>query len=567
MSDVRAERNLALDVSARLQARDLVGREDMWLTQEALEHNLRSGAWTERSFVDALLRHAAERPEALAVVDEDGTRTTFGDLERLTRAFALGLLAHGLRPGDRVALQVPNGSAFCVGLLGCARAGLLPVLLHMPYTEHDIAYIAELTSPTALVVPREHRGRDHLTTALEVQARFTGIRHVISIGGGDGALDWDALLTAGEDADPAALDALRPGGLDAFFVMFTSGTTGRPKAELHLHANNARWIECFSQVHDFADDAHWLLVTPLAHLTALGIGVLSGLERGAPLSVLQGWDVDRCIEVLERDRPSYLLGAPPMLIDLARHPDLERARGTLKTICYAGAPCPADILSTLADRLGCEIVAFYGYSEAGVTHMTGPDDPIAVTSRSIGRLVPGLEQRFVDPAGDDVLPPCEGEILTRGASFIPGYYRQPEATRKMFTSDGWFRSADVLRVDGDGCCTFVSRRDDLINRGGYKIDPRELEEVLYTHPRIAQAAVVAIPDERLGQRAGLFVVPTTAGDELTLADVTEFLGARGVSRSLWPEALRSVDAFPMTSTGKFMRYALREQARELQLER
>src|SRR5699024_4743457 len=160
------------------------------------------------------------------------------------------------------------------------------------------------------------------------------------------------------------------------------------------------------------------------------------------------------------------------------------------------------------------------YTEAGVTHCTHPGDSIEMSSTSFGKLVDGLEERLVDEAGMDTTRPAEGEMLTRGASFIPGYYGQPENNRKMFDADGWFHSADVVREDEDGYCTFLSRKDDLINRGGYKIDPREIEETLYTHPRIGQAAIVAMPDERLGERAAAFIVPKETGDELSLGDIT-----------------------------------------------
>ncbi|WP_052300564.1 class I adenylate-forming enzyme family protein [Kyrpidia tusciae] len=218
-------------------------------------------------------------------------------------------------------------------------------------------------------------------------------------------------------------------------------------------------------------------------------------------------------------------------------------------------------------RLGAEINAFYGYTEGGATHSTRPGDSIEVTSTSFGKLVEGWEECFVDEEGRRLTPPCEGEIWVRGANFVPGYFRQPQNTRKMFDNEGWFHSADIVRVDENGYCTFVSRRDDLINRGGYKIDPREIEEILYTHPRIGQAAVVAMPDERLGQRAAVFIVPKTPGDVITLEEVTGYLGEKGLSKNHWPEAVQMVESFPMTSTGKFQRFALREQAKRLKPQR
>ncbi|GAA2536147.1 MULTISPECIES: class I adenylate-forming enzyme family protein [Pseudonocardia] len=553
------------ELSDRLD--ELAARDDTWVTREVLQRYVDQGAWTEQSFVHDLERHAAERPDSLAIIDEDGRRTSYGEYEQRTRRLASSLLGLGLRPGDRLAMQLPNSSEFCLTLMACARVRIIPVFLHVVYDEHDLDYVLNLTEARALVVPASFNGRDFVPLARTMCERIAVLEHIVVVGGdgGDGLLSFEDMAAAQPAQD---IEALRPTGADPFFIMFTSGTTGRPKAELHTHANNLFWIQSFEQGQQFPRDAQWIIVTPIAHLTGLGLGVLSALRRGAAFTLLTGWDVGRCVELLERDKPTYLLGAAPMLIDLARFPDLgSREVRSLRGICYAGAPCPAETLNALNAQLGAEIAAFYGYTEAGVTFMTRPGDPISVTSRSIGSVLDGVEMRLVDDEGDDVEPPGEGELWSRGPNFVVGYYGQPETTARMFDADGWFRSADIVRIDTDGYGYFVSRRDDLINRGGYKIDPREIEELLYTHPRVGQAAVVAMPDERLGQRAAVFVVPATPGDEVALADLTTFLEEKGLSRTKWPEAVELVESFPMTSTGKFMRYSLRERAEQLRPQR
>ena len=161
--------------------------------------------------------------------------------------------------------------------------------------------------------------------------------------------------------------------------------------------------------------------------------------------------------------------------------------------------------------------------------------------------------------------PGEGEILARAANFIPGYYQQPENNRKMFDQDGWFHSADIVQMNENGYGKFISRKDDLINRGGYKIDPREIEEALYTHPLINQVIVVAMPDERLGERIAAFIILKNQGQTLSLAEVTDFLATNGISKEHWPEAIKIVDDLPMTSSGKVQRFALREKAKELRM--
>ncbi|WP_206831687.1 class I adenylate-forming enzyme family protein [Alicyclobacillus fructus] len=544
----------------------LVSRDDVWMTRDHVEAHVRAGRWTKETFLDFLTLHAERTPDASAVIDEDGTVTTYQELEDASNRFALGLLSLGIGPGDRVALQLPNTQEFLVALLGTAKAGAVSVLYHMPYTEHDLSYILQLTAPKVAVVMAAYRDRDYISLmrrAAEGAGCALTLVAVPHAPGGE-AISYEEILHSQSGASAAALADVRPVAIDPFFVMFTSGTTGRPKAEIHLHANNLYWIRQINQTAQFEPAAKWLIVTPIAHLTGLGIGCLGALYRGAPVALLTSWDVRRAIAMLRREQPTYLLGATPMLVDLAHADDLTTSSvPSIRGIVYAGATCPAEILKALHTKLGADIFACYGYTEGGVTHITRPGDGIDVTSVSFGKCLDGLDDQVVDDKGHRLEPPCEGELWVRGASMIPGYYRQPENTRRMFDDEGWFHSADIVRVDATGYCTFVARRDDLINRGGYKIDPRAIEEVLYTHPRVGQAAVVAMPDERLGQRAAVFIVPKQPGDILTLEEIQAFLRDRGVSKSHWPEAVQMIERIPMTSTGKFQRFALRELAQHL----
>lgn len=548
---------------------DLLAKDYVWMSKELIENYLNSGDWNAKSFVHYLGEQARRRPNSPAIIDENGKITTFEEYDRQSANFALGLLDLGLKRGDRIALQLPNCSHFLIALMGAAKAGILPVLCHVPYTEQDLDYVFQLTEPSAFVICDTFKKRNFVNLAKDMKNKHLSLNHLIVVSERqvNDALTFEALLKAGADRSPLELENKKPVGTDPFFIMFTSGTTGRPKAELHLHANNLYWINRFNEALKFPQDANWLIVTPIAHLTGLGIGCLGAMTRGAPVTLLQAWDVNKAIDMIEREKPTTLLGAPPMLIDLARFEGLEnREVSSIETIAYAGATCPYDILNTLHRRIGANIIAFYGYTEAGPTHCTRPNDGIEITSTSFGKIIEGLQERMVTREGNELNPPCEGELLVKGPSFIPGYYNQPENTKKMF-KDGWFQSADVVRKDENGYCTFVSRRDDLINRGGYKIDPRKIEEVLYTHPAIAQAAIVAIPDERLGQRAAAIVVLKDKSVSLSLKDVTAYLEEKGVSKTHWPEAFKIVDEFPMTSTGKFQRYALREQAKDLKPER
>jgi non-ribosomal peptide synthetase component E (peptide arylation enzyme) len=214
-------------------------------------------------------------------------------------------------------------------------------------------------------------------------------------------------------------------------------------------------------------------------------------------------------------------------------------------------------------NLVVKLFAFYGNSEGGATHCTRPGDDISITSTSFGKVLDGIESIIIEEFGNEQQGQIEGEILIRGANFIPGYYRQPENNKKMFDDKGWFHSSDVVRMDENGYCIFLGRNDDLINRGGYKIDPREIEEALFTHPEISQAVAVAMPDERLGERIAAFVILKDSNRVLSLSDITAFLAKKGVSKKHWPESIQIVESFPMTVSGKIQRFAIREEAKKL----
>lgn len=546
-------------------ARAWLGRPDSYLDAGRIERFLASGGWTADTFVSLLERHAAERPEALAIIDQDGTATTWGKLRERAEAFAAALEGRGYAAGDRLGVQLPNWSEFAVVVLGAARIGVVPVFMHTPYRGFELEYILGLTAARGLVVPATYRGYDHLALAADLRGKLPALREIIVVRAGHeravvGAHDGivlDDLLAEGQGRQPQAPP---PASTDLFVVMFTSGTTGRPKGVMHLHANLLDACRKYVAAYDLGPDDRWLIVTPLTHLTAFGIAYLAGaLAGGGSAVLLEAWDAGRALELAERHGVTHFVGAPPMLIDVARSADLDsRDLSALRFMMYAGAPCPIEILRTLHERLGCAMSVFYGWTE-GLAHTYSlPSDPLEVTSVTIGRTGEGWEARVVGDDGRDVAVGETGEFWGRGPNLSPGYYHQADFMAARYGPDGWFMSGDLVTRNADGTFTFVARKDDVINRGGNKIDPRELEEILYRHPAIAQAVVVGYPDARLGERTCAFVVPAE-GRTVDLEEVKAYLGAQGLARYKWPERLEILARLPMTPTGKIMRYELRAQ--------
>ncbi|MGH9066473.1 MAG: class I adenylate-forming enzyme family protein, partial [Acidimicrobiales bacterium] len=556
------------------RARELCDREDSHLTEERVDHLLDSGGWTVDTFCDLLDAHARDRPEAVAVVDQDGTETTWAELAERSRALAVALADRGYRRADAIGVQLPNWSEFCVVVLGAARLGVRSVFIHTPYRAHEMEYILGLTEARGLVVPARYRGTDHVALADELRGRLPSLRDVIVVRGDQGAgtsltppvggegiegiTAFPSLLEEGRGRD---LPAPAPVSTDLFVLMFTSGTTNRPKGVMHLHANLLDACRRYVDAFGLGPDDRWLIVSPLTHLTAFGIAFLGGaLAAGSAVILLEAWDPAQALELVEAQRVTHFVGAPPMLVDVARSPDLDRRDlSSLVFMMYAGAPCPIEILRRLHERLGCALAVFYGWTEGLAHTYSGPGDSLEVTSVTIGRTGAGWEWRVVDDDGNDVAAGERGEFWGRGPNLSPGYWRQPQFMAERFHPDGWFMSGDLVTLNPDGTFTFVARKDDVINRGGQKVDPREVEELLYQLPEVSDVVVVAMPDPRLGHRGCAYVVPAD-GATVTLDLITAHLEAKGLARYKWPERVEVVSSIPMTPTGKFMRYELRDRA-------
>jgi len=542
---------LALD-----RARELVQREDTVVTLERADGYLRTGEWSPDTYWDLLVGHAASRPDAAAVVDQDGAVMTWRQLQEQSEAFAAALLEQGYRPGDRLGVQLPNWSEFCTVVMGAVRAGVLPAFIHPPYRAFELGYILGLTEARGLVVPASYRNVDYVALAHQVQATLPHLRDVIAVRA-TGEHAFERLVAAHRGH---RVEALEPAATDLFVLMFTSGTTSRPKGVMHLHANLLNACRKYVEAFGLSPEDRWLIVTPMTHLTAFGISYLAGaLAAGSSMVMLETWNVKKALELVEQHRITHLVGAPSMLIDIARSPELDsRDLSSLRFLMYAGAPCPVEILRGLQARLGCALAVFYGWTEGLAHTYTMPTDPLEVTSVTVGRTGPGWEWRVVDENGRDVAPGARGEFWGRGPNLSPGYYRQPQFLAERYHPDGWFKSGDLLTRNADDTFTYVSRTDDMINRGGEKLDPREVEELLYQHPKVSHVAVVAMADARLGQKGCACIVPT-AGTQITLTEMREFLTEKGLAKYKWPERLEFVDALPMTPTGKVMRYALRDR--------
>ncbi|WP_018333115.1 acyl-CoA synthetase [Actinomycetospora chiangmaiensis] len=478
------------------------------------------GTWTAR--------RARNSPERVALV-AGPTRVTYAELDDRVRRLAAGLRGLGVGPGDRVAHLGPNHPAFVETLFATTGLGAVFVPLNTRLAPAEIAFALGDTSPRVVVAHPGGSGASSLPLDDSNDAPLS-----LEVGG-----SYDTLIDGSDradlvDSDPDALAVL----------MFTSGTTGRPKAACLTHAN-LTWNALNVVVDiDLRSDEVCLLSAPLFHAAALGMTCLPVLLKGGTLVLEPAFDVDRTLDLVESERVTIMFGVPTMFATIARSPRFADADlSSVRYLLCGGAPVPPALLDVYAAR-GPAFLQGYGMTEAapGVLLL----DPAHARSK-VGTA--GRPHFFSDVALSEV-----GEILVRGPHVVPGYWQRPEESAAAF-DDGWFRSGDVATVDDDGFHRIVDRVKDLYISGGENVSPAEVEGVLTGHPEVVDAAVVGVPDDRWGEVGHAWVV-LAAGSTTTPADLLAWLDGR-LARFKTPRTVEVVDALPRNPTGKLDKPALR----------
>lgn len=482
---------------------------------------------------------AGQSPDRPAVRLDDEV-LSYRALAGRVAATAAGLAERGVRPGDRVALLLPNLPLFPVCYYGILAAGAVVVPLNPLFKPREIAYHLG-DSQAALLLAG--------VAAAEPAAEGADRAGVTCL-----VLDPDAAaeLTSGpaRELAPVPREAA-----DTAVILYTSGTTGVPKGAELTHANLARNAQVVRDTlqHTGPEDVIFGGL-PLYHSFGQTSGLNTGVASGSCLTLVSRFEPGKALEVLQRDRVTVFLGVPTMYAAMLRHPAAATADLSRLRLCVSGgASLPVELMREFESRFGCTILEGYGLSETSpVATFNHPDRPRK--PGSIGTPIAGVETRVVDPVGGQDLPPGEvGEILIRGHNVMKGYWQRPEATAEAMTG-GWFHTGDLARADQDGFLFIVDRIKDLVIRGGYNVYPREVEEVLYEHPAVAEAAVIGVPDPLLGQEvaAAVALKPDTAA---TAEELREFVKER-VAPQKYPRHVWLLDELPKGPTGKLLKREL-----------
>lgn len=523
---------------------------------------LENGMWTNETFVNLLEKNAEAYP---TLTHKDQFRKlNYREMWQEAGAVAAYLYDIGIRKGDRVAIQLPNTLDYIVALFGVARIGGIGILIQTDLDNQTLKDTLQHTEAKVWIVAAyDYSQFSHEGTA-DISKRLPSLKKVIMQGTSTHIKQdietFASIRNYARELTEEEIDINQPGPLDPFFMVFTSGTTGVPKGVVHLHANTL--CNAYSYGRNFGIDSKQgvLNMAPISHMLGMLPGTLSPVVEGGRLLIIDRFSIKQIMQWIEEEKPSFIIGAPPHVIHIAHSQEIKYYdTSSVKRFNYAGAPIPSSILEKLQMDGGINVGCLFGWSEGLIATATTPSDSIKAVSQTVGSMIPDVEVRLVDDDGGDVLQGEIGEMWARGPGFCAGYYENPEASQKQWDSEGWFHSGDLLKQDEKGRYTFIARADDIINRGGTKIDPKNIEDVLAAHERIERLAVVGAPHETLGQQTVVCIILKNGAKPFSAAELRQFASEKGLAKFQLPDRVEFMESMPTTNSGKIMNKVLRER--------
>lgn len=536
---------------------------DLYHDASTIQRHVRGGVWSNRTLDDYLQEHAGARGDKLAVVDRRW-RLTYAELDRLAHRVACGLLHLGLGPGDVISIQLPNWAEWLIVHCAATKIGAVTNSIGAIYREREVGYILDYADTALMVIPDTFRGFSYTAMLGALRPKLPDLRHVLVVGEDvpDGMRSFqDFLATSWEEPySTADLAALRPDPNQVTTLIFTSGTEANPKGVMHTH--NTLGVGTRQPRDTFAlgaDDVVFM-ASPIGHITAVLMAARLPIMYGMTTVWQDHWNPEVAVDLIAREGCTMTFSATPFLHGLVHAANANR--DTLKTFRLfgcGGAPIPRDLIRHAEDVHDFLVAAAYGSSEALVNSAITSTAPPDKRHGTDGRVLADVEARLVDPeTGAPTKPGEEGELQVRTPALFVGYYRDAARTREACTPEGWYRTGDLCTLDADRYLSVVGRKKDMIIRGGANISAREIEELMFTHPKVASVACVAMPDPVLAERVCAFVI-CQPGAPLTFEEMIAFLKDQRIAAWKLPERLEIRDAFPMTASGKVQKYLLRAE--------
>ena len=523
---------------------------------------------------------AKENTKTEALVYSDlNLRYNYDDFRYVCNQAAKGLMKLGVQKGEHIAIWATNVPQWVITQFGSAKMGAVLVTVNTNYKIFELEYLLKQSDTTTLILIKGTKSSDYISMLYQLcpelhsckpgelkSQRLPFLKNIIVIDEKNypGMFTWNELIEIGNTVTDEELavrqDSLDPD--DVISMMYTSGTTGFPKGVMLTHNNLIGNACSLAECMDFTEKDRLCIPVPFFHCFGCVLGTMACVVSGATMVPIVVFNPIKVLETIEKESCTAVHGVPTMFImELEEMEKNQYDTSSLRTGIMAGSPCPIEVMKKVVDKMGVrEITITYGQTEAspGIT-MTRTDDPLELRVTTVGRALPNVEVKIIDSeTGKEVPRNTQGELCSRGYNTMKGYYKMIEATAAAIDNDGWLHTGDLAVMDEDGYCKITGRLKDMIIRGGENIYPREIEEFIYTHPKVKDVQVVGVPSEKYGEEVMAFI-QIKPGNSITEEELKEYCREK-IARYKIPKYIAFVENYPITASGKIQKYKLREQA-------
>ncbi|EHH8594715.1 medium-chain fatty-acid--CoA ligase [Escherichia coli] len=515
------------------------------------------GLWGDASLADYWQQTARAMPDKIAVVDNHGASYTYSALDHAASCLANWMLAKGIESGDRIAFQLPGWCEFTVIYLACLKTGAVSVSLLPSWREAELVWVLNKCQAKMFFAPTLFKQTRPVDLILPLQNQLPQLQQIVGV---DKLAPATSSLSLSQIiADNTSLTtAITTHGDELAAVLFTSGTEGLPKGVMLTHNNILASERAYCARLNLTWQDVFMMPAPLGHATGFLHGVTAPFLIGARSVLLDIFTPDACLALLEQQRCTCMLGATPFVYDLLNVLEKQPADlSALRFFLCGGTTIPKKVARECQQR-GIKLLSVYGSTESSPHAVVNLDDPLSRFMHTDGYAAAGVEIKVVDDARKTLPPGCEGEEASRGPNVFMGYFDEPELTARALDEEGWYYSGDLCRMDEAGYIKITGRKKDIIVRGGENISSREVEDILLQHPKIHDACVVAMPDERLGERSCAYVVLKAPHHSLSLEEVVAFFSRKRVAKYKYPEHIVVIEKLPRTASGKIQKFLLRK---------
>ncbi|AEQ12764.1 medium-chain fatty-acid--CoA ligase [Shigella sonnei] len=515
------------------------------------------GLWGDASLADYWQQTARAMPDKIAVVDNHGASYTYSALDHAASCLANWMLTKGIESGDRIAFQLPGWCEFTVIYLACLKIGAVSVPLLPSWREAELVWVLNKCQAKMFFAPTLFKQTRPVDLILPLQNQLPQLQQIVGVDKLAPATSSLSLSQIIADNTPLTT-AITVHGDELAAVLFTSGTEGLPKGVMLTHNNILASERAYCARLNLTWQDVFMMPAPLGHATGFLHGVTAPFLIGARSVLLDIFTPAACLALLEQQRCTCMLGATPFVYDLLNLLEKQPADlSALRFLLCGGTTIPKKVARECQQR-GIKLLSVYGSTESSPHAVVNLNDPLPRFMHTDGYAAAGVEIKVVDDARKTLPPGCEGEEASRGPNVFMGYFDEPELTARALDEEGWYYSGDLCRMDEAGYIKITGRKKDIIVRGGENISSREVEDILLQHPKIHDACVVAMPDERLGERSCAYVVLKAPHHSLSLEEVVAFFSRKRVAKYKYPEHIVVIEKLPRTASGKIQKFLLRK---------